>query len=57
MKRYQVNLVVEAFVNADGPGDAAAIAEGFIQRVLDRYAKRLKAVVGADYADVQESPK
>ena len=53
--RYQVNLIVQTYVNAETPDAAAEKAEQTVQRLLDRSAKRLGAVVGADYADVSEA--
>ncbi len=52
MKKYRVNLVIETTVSAANPDEAANKAEQTVQELLDRSAKRLHAVVGADFGDV-----
>lgn len=54
MTTYQVNLVVETRVRAATPAEAAQHVEATVQRLLDTKAKRLHAVVGADYGDITE---
>jgi outer membrane biosynthesis protein TonB len=53
MAKYRVSVVVEVNVR-DGSTTAVEAAEATVQRVLDRYAKRLDAVAGADYGTVSE---
>jgi hypothetical protein len=52
--KFKVNLVVEVEVVAESADEAAGKAEETVQRVLDGHAKRLGAIVGADYGDVSE---
>lgn len=53
-RMYHVCLTVEVDVRADGPTDAAGQAEERAQALFDKHAKRMNAVVGADYSNVEE---
>jgi hypothetical protein len=53
--KFRVNLVVETTVSASTPEEAAEKAEHLVQALFDRGGKRLNAVVGADFGDVQEA--
>jgi len=54
--KYRVSLVVEVDI-PDITEDAVSEVEARVQEVFDRHAKRLNAVVGADYDTVVEKSK